>query len=281
MEISCAFPTALDSPDHIALAEQLGYRPRLAVRHAAAEHGRLDDARAGGRADRAHRPWAGCPRAHPCAIRWPTPRPPPTSSRSPPAASPWRSGPASRPPGDGLPRDPLGLHGRLHPRVPRPAARRDRRVGGRADAHAAPARPRRGAAGRRADHHRGAGAQGRRRRARAGRRPLHHPRAPRVRQGVLAGLVPLLGDGPRRRRGSAAPTACARPEGQGGRSPTTGPTSSGRRSRTCRAGRSGRRWSSEPRPRSATSPSTSSTASASTRRTRRPGRRAATGCSTR
>jgi alkanesulfonate monooxygenase SsuD/methylene tetrahydromethanopterin reductase-like flavin-dependent oxidoreductase (luciferase family) len=25
MEISCAFPTALDSPDHIALAEQLGY----------------------------------------------------------------------------------------------------------------------------------------------------------------------------------------------------------------------------------------------------------------
>lgn len=25
MEISCAFPTALDSPDHIALAERLGY----------------------------------------------------------------------------------------------------------------------------------------------------------------------------------------------------------------------------------------------------------------
>src|SRR5918994_2493052 len=25
MEISCAFPTALDSPDHIALAEELGY----------------------------------------------------------------------------------------------------------------------------------------------------------------------------------------------------------------------------------------------------------------
>src|SRR3954469_6756025 len=25
MEISCAFPTALDSPDHIVLAEQLGY----------------------------------------------------------------------------------------------------------------------------------------------------------------------------------------------------------------------------------------------------------------
>src|SRR5215217_814960 len=25
MEVSCAFPTALDSPDHIALAEQLGY----------------------------------------------------------------------------------------------------------------------------------------------------------------------------------------------------------------------------------------------------------------
>lgn len=25
MEVSCAFPTALDSPDNIALAEQLGY----------------------------------------------------------------------------------------------------------------------------------------------------------------------------------------------------------------------------------------------------------------
>ena len=25
MEISCAFPTALDSPDHIVLAEELGY----------------------------------------------------------------------------------------------------------------------------------------------------------------------------------------------------------------------------------------------------------------
>ena len=25
MEVSCAFPTALDSPENIALAEQLGY----------------------------------------------------------------------------------------------------------------------------------------------------------------------------------------------------------------------------------------------------------------
>ena len=25
MEISCAFPTALDSPDHVVLAEELGY----------------------------------------------------------------------------------------------------------------------------------------------------------------------------------------------------------------------------------------------------------------
>ena len=89
----------------------------------------------------------------------------------------------------------------------------------------------------------------------------------------------LFGGRSWRRARTRAPTACARPEDRDGRSPTSGPTSSGRRSRSCPAARSGRRRSSEPRRRSATSPSTSSTASASTTPTRRLGTRVATGCS--
>ena len=118
-----------------------------------------------------------------------------------------------------------------------------------------------------ADQHRRAGSQGRRRRARAGRRALHHARAPRVRHGVLVGLLPVLGDDPRRRRGRGLRPRPRGRRARAGRSPTTAPTSSGRRSRTCPAARSGRRWSSRPRRRSATSSSTPSTASASTRPT--------------
>ncbi len=162
MEISCASPTALDPPDHIALAEQAGLRRRVAVRHAAAEHGRLGDARAGGRADRAIGLGPG--------VLVPTLRHPMANAAATAnlvALAPGRVAVAfgtgfSWLPGDGLPRYSLGLHGRVHPRLSRPAARRHRRVGGRADAHAAPPRARRGAADRRADHHRGAGAQGRR-----------------------------------------------------------------------------------------------------------------------
>ena len=101
------------------------------------------------------------------------------------------------------------------------------------------------------------GPEGRRRRARAGRRPLHHARAPRVRHGVRTGSRTSSGARSATTTRIRTPSACARPEDPGGRSPTTGRTSSGRRSRTCRAARSGRRWSSGPRRRSATSPSTS------------------------
>ena len=153
-------------------------RARLAVRHAAAEPRCLDDARAGGRADRAHRVGSGRPGALPA---------PPDGQRrghghaGRAGSRPGRGGVRDRlhrPPGHGLPRHPLGLHGRLHPRLPRPAARRDDRVGGGAHADAAPARPRRSAADRRAGRHRRAGAQGRRRRARAGRRAVRDARAP-------------------------------------------------------------------------------------------------------
>ena len=88
------------------------------------------------------------------------------------------------------------------------------------------------------------GPEGRRGRARARRRPLHHARAARVRHGVRLGLLPVLGHDPGRRRGRRTPIACARRAARAGRSPTTAPTSSARRSRTCRAARSGRRWSS-------------------------------------
>ena len=126
-----------------------------------------------------------------------------------------------------------------------------------------------------------AGAQGCRRRARAGRRALHHPRAPRVRQGVLARLLPLLGDDQGRRRGSRLrPRARGRRTGMGARLPRGLRVRDAARG-PARAGRSGRRWSSEPRRRSATSPSTSSTASASTRPTRRPGTPGAIGSWTR
>ncbi len=43
MEVSCAFPTALDSPENIILAERLGYDASLDLRHAAAKHRRVDD----------------------------------------------------------------------------------------------------------------------------------------------------------------------------------------------------------------------------------------------
>src|SRR4051812_11349722 len=57
------------------------------------------------------------------------------------------------------------------------------------------------------------------------------------------------------------PIACARREDRASRSPITGPTSSVRRWTSCRAGLSGKRSSSARRPRSATSPYTSSTVS--------------------
>jgi alkanesulfonate monooxygenase SsuD/methylene tetrahydromethanopterin reductase-like flavin-dependent oxidoreductase (luciferase family) len=76
-------------------------------------------------------------------------------------------------------------------------------------------------------------------------------------------------------------SGCERRADRGSRSPTTVPTSSAPRWRRCRAGRSGERSSSARRSKSATWPCTSSTASASTRPTTPPGRRAATRCSRR
>ena len=92
---------------------------------------------------------------------------------------------------------------------------------------------------------------------------------------------PVLGNGPGGGRGRRLRARAGGGRTRAGRSPTTAPTSSARRWRTCPAGRSGKRSSSGRRRKSATSPSTSSTASASTRPTTPPGTRAATRCSRR
>jgi 5,10-methylenetetrahydromethanopterin reductase len=76
-------------------------------------------------------------------------------------------------------------------------------------------------------------------------------------------------------------SACGRREDPGWRSPITGPTSSVARWRSCGAEQSGERSSSAPHPKSDTSPCMSNTVSASTRPTRRRGTRAGTRCSRR
>ena len=227
MEISCAFPTALDSPEHIVLAEELGYdRAWLYDTPQQSPDVWMTLALA---AERTERIGLG-PGVLVPSLRHPMVNAAATATLDALAPGPRRRrvrDGVHRPPGDGLPRDPVGVHGRLHPRLPRPAARRDDRVGGRADADAAPARPRRAAAGRGADHHRRARAEGRRRRARAGRRPLRHARAPRVRRASSRGSRTCSGARSSTTARTRTPTACARPAGRGGRSPTTGPTSSG------------------------------------------------------
>ena len=276
MEISCAFPTALDSPDHIALAEELGYdRAWLYDTPQQSTDVWVTLALA---AERTERIGLG-PGVLVPSLRHPMVNAAATANLA--ALAPGRVVVAF---GTGFTgRRAMGYRaikwefmdeyirayrGLLRGETIEWEGARMRML--HPPGHGAPA------AGRRADQHRRARAQGRRGRARARRRPLHHARAARVRHGVLAGSPTCSGARSATTARSRTPIACARPAGRAGRSPTTAPTSSGRRSRTCRAARSGRRWSSGPRRRSATSPSTSSTASGSTRPTRRPGRRAAT-----
>ena len=58
MDVSCAFPTALSSPDDIALAESLGYARAWVYDTPSAEPRRLDDARAGRRSAPSGSGWA-------------------------------------------------------------------------------------------------------------------------------------------------------------------------------------------------------------------------------
>ena len=143
MEISCAFPTALDSPDHIVLAEELGYdRAWLYDTPQQSTDVWVTLALA---AERTERIGLG-PGVLVPSLRHPMVNAAATANLAALAPGPRRRrvrDGVHRPPRDGLSRDPVEVHGRLHPRLPRPAARRDDRVGGRADADAAPARPRR------------------------------------------------------------------------------------------------------------------------------------------
>ena len=69
MEIGCLFPPTIDTPDHVRVAEQLGYRLRLRLRLAGLPRRSLDDARSHGGAHLAD-PHRG--RSHHAAA--PTPR---------------------------------------------------------------------------------------------------------------------------------------------------------------------------------------------------------------
>src|SRR4051794_17552608 len=121
MEISCAFPTTLESHEHIALAEELGFERAWLYDTPQQSPRRLDDARAGGGADGAHRARPRRAGAEPA---------PPDGQRGGdggaggPRARPRRGGVRDglhRPAGDGLPRDSVEVHGRLRPRLPGPA----------------------------------------------------------------------------------------------------------------------------------------------------------------
>ena len=123
MEVSCAFPTALDSPDNIALAEQLGYHrawiydtpqqsPDVWMTLALA-------------AQRTERIGLG-PGVLVPSLRHPMVNAAATATLCALApggvAGLLRDG-IHRTPGHGLPRHPLGLHGFLYPRVPGSAPR--------------------------------------------------------------------------------------------------------------------------------------------------------------
>ena len=281
MEISCAFPTALDSPDHIALAEELGYdRAWLYDTPQQSTDVWVTLALA---AERTERIGLG-PGVLVPSLRHPMVNAAATANLV--ALAPGRVVVAF---GTGFTgRRAMGYRaikwafmdayirayrGLLRGETIEWEGARMRML--HPPGHGAD-RPDRGA-----DQRRRAGAQGGRRRARAGRRPLHHPRAPRVRHGVLVGLLPVLGDDPRRRRGSGLrPRACGRRTGMGARLPRGLRVRDAARGSARRGGVEGGGRAQRAR-RSATSPSTTSTASASTRPTRRPGTRVAIRCWTR
>ena len=95
LQVSAAFATTLDTPEHIQIAEELGFTARVAVRHTAAEPRRVDDAGAGRRTHAA--PSGSAPEfsSRRCATRWSTPAGPRLSSALPPDGSRWRSAPVT------------------------------------------------------------------------------------------------------------------------------------------------------------------------------------------
>ena len=220
MEISCAFPTALDSPDHIVLAEELGYdRAWLYDTPQQSTDVWVTLALA---AERTERIGLG-PGVLVPSLRHPMVNAAATANLE--ALAPGRVVVAF---GTGFTgRRAMGYRaitwafmdayirayrGLLRGETVEWEGARMRML--HPPGHGAD-RP-----GRRADQHRRARAQGRRRRARAGRRPLHHARAPRVRDRVLVGLLPVLGDDPGRRRGRGLrPRARGRRAGMGARLP--------------------------------------------------------------
>ena len=242
MEISCAFPTALDSPDHIVLAEELGYdRAWLYDTPQQSTDVWVTLALA---AERTERIGLG-PGVLVPSLRHPMVNAAATANLA--ALAPGRVAVAF---GTGFTgRRAMGYRAikwafmdALHPRLPRPAARRDDRVGGRADADAAPARPRR----------RAARSTSRSSSPRSGPKGAAVARElgdglyitlalPEFATEFDVGLLPVLGHDPRRRRGPGLRSRArgGRP-GLGARLPRRLRVRA-RRSRTCRAARSGRR----------------------------------------
>ena len=160
MHVSVAFPTALDSHEKIALAEELGY-----------ERAWLYDTPQNSTdvwmmlalaAERTTRIGLGPRRTGPVAPASDGQRRRDRHARGA-GARPGAGGLRHRllrAPGDGLPRHQVGLHEGLHLGVPGASARRGDRVGGREDADAAPGRPCSTATDRGADPDQGTGTQG-------------------------------------------------------------------------------------------------------------------------
>ena len=203
MEISCAFPTALDSPDHIVLAEELGYdRAWLYDTPQQSTDVWVTLALA---AERTERIGLG-PGVLVPSLRHPMVNAAATANLE--ALAPGRVVVAF---GTGF----TGRRAMGYRAIPWKfmdayiRAYRDLLRGETIEWEGARMKmlhpPGHGAraAGRRPDHHRRARAEGRCGGARARRRPLHHARAARVRDGVRLGLLPVLGHDPGRRRGAA------------------------------------------------------------------------------
>ena len=258
-------------------------RAGVAVRHAAAEPGRVDVA--GARRRARHRGSASGPGVLVPTLRHPMTNAAATATLVDAGAGAGRGvvrHGVHRPAGDGLPSDPVVVHDRVHRGLHRHCSRRDRRVGGRPDADAPPRRQRRRrgrstcrSSSGRSDRRAAPSPTARRRRVRD-----DHAGGPRARR-VRLGRVPrtgarcsttdedaVVGASPRRRR-----------PGRRARVPRhVRALRAATRSANYRAVSSGSPSSTSARSRSATSTSTSATASTSTPRTGPPGRPPAARC---
>ena len=203
MDISYATPTTLESPEHVVIAEELGYKrawfydtpqqsPDVWMMLAlAAERTERIGLGPGVLVPSLRHPMVNA--AATAALR---------SARAPPGGRGVRDG-VHRSPGDGRPQaDQVVVHGGLHPRVPRAPARRDRRVGRSADADAPPGRTRRAPPRRGPGDHRRAGPEGRCGRAGPGRRRVRDGLCARLCARVRLGRLPLPWHRARRRRGA-------------------------------------------------------------------------------